>query len=106
MGKVLMFSTHVGFLLIAIILISSIKFSRASSLRSLPMADMSADDDEAEVEEERRMYDFNKLRRFLLTSNDEQRAAKREQQDFLKRELVNKLNFLFRKNLIKNFSFI
>jgi hypothetical protein len=34
------------------------------------------------------------LRRFLLTSNAEQRAARREQQEFNKRELVNRLYFL------------
>jgi len=97
MAKVLMLSTHIGFLLIAIILMSSIKFSRSSYVRGLPLEESSADGDEAEVEEERRMYDLNKLRRFLLTSNDEQRAAKREKQDFLKRELVNKLNFISKK---------
>ncbi len=90
MMKFVTLSTHIRFLLIAIVLMSMIKLSQTTSVGSRPMTDMSADDDDNSVEEERREYDFNKLRKFLLTSNAEERAAKREQQEFYKRELVNK----------------
>jgi len=82
---------------------STIKLPQVSSSRNLPMADMATDDDDSEVEEERRANDFNQLRRFLLTANAEERAAKREQQDFYKRELVNKLNIFVKKQLINFF---
>jgi hypothetical protein len=52
------------------------------------MADMAEDDDEINLEQERRSYDLNKLRHFLLTADAEERAAKREQQEFYKRELI------------------
>lgn len=103
MTKLLTLSTHIGFLLIVIILMSTIKLPQVSSSRNLPMADMATDDDDSEVEEERRANDFNQLRRFLLTANAEERAAKREQQDFYKRELVNKLNIFVKKQLINFF---
>ncbi len=92
--KFVTLSTHIRFLLIAIVLMSMIKLSRTTSVGSLPKTDMSADDEDNSVEEERREYDFNKLRNFLLKSNAEERAAKREQQEFYKRELVNKLNLI------------
>ncbi len=100
-----------GLLLIVIILLSTIKCSRTASIRNRPMIDMSDDNDndDAEVEEERRVYDLNKLRHFLLTSNAEQLAAKREQQELYKRELVNKLNFFLKKSIeifLFSFSYI
>jgi len=82
--------TQITILLIAIFLISTLEFSQAVSSENL-MADISSDDDSADVQEERRSSNFKKLRHFLLTSNAEQRAAKRDQQEFYKRQLVNKL---------------
>ncbi|CAF0759268.1 unnamed protein product [Adineta steineri] len=67
---------------------STMTYTRAASSDSLHMKDMTADDSDDDVQEQRRSYDYNKLRHFLLTSNAEQRAAKREQQDFVKRELI------------------
>lgn len=100
MTKFLSMFTHIGFLLIIIMLMSRIQTSQTASARSRPLVDTSSDDDNSEVEEDRRMYDLDQLRRFLLTANSEQRAAKREQQDFYKRELViylskNKFFFYF-----------
>lgn len=67
------------------------------------MREMSSDDsDEDDVQEERRTYDLNRLRHFLLTSNAEQLAAKREKQDFYKRELV-RTSFPFITHKIDNF---
>jgi hypothetical protein len=43
-----------------------------------------------EAKHQRRTYDINKLRHFLLTSNAEQRAAKRARENLLKRKLVRK----------------
>lgn len=40
----------------------------------------SEDDDSSD--EQRRAYELKKLRHFLLTANAQERAAKREQQDF------------------------
>ena len=86
--KFLAMSTPNRFLLFAIVLLSIMKISQASAAANL--AEMSSDDDSNDLQEERRAYDLKQLRHFLLTSNDEQRAAKREKQDFLKRQLVNK----------------
>ncbi len=85
------FFTRSSFLVILIILMSMLKSSRTTKSNNHPMAEMSADDDETNLEEERRSYDLNKLRRFLLTADAEERATKREQQEFYKRELVIKL---------------
>jgi hypothetical protein len=81
--------TNNGFLLMLIILMTILKLSRTTFSKSHPMADMAEDDDEINLEQERRSYDLNKLRHFLLTADAEERAAKREQQEFYKRELVN-----------------
>ncbi|CAF1414288.1 unnamed protein product [Adineta ricciae] len=69
---------------------SIINFSYASS-DNLAMREMSSDDsdDNDDVQEERRTYDLKRLRHFLLTANAEQLAAKREKQDFYKRELIH-----------------
>jgi len=100
MAKFSTLLTHLGILLIAIIFLTRIQISQSASFKNLPSADLFNDDDNSGVEEDRRMYDLNQLRRFLLTANAEQRAAKREQQDFYKRELVifflkKEINFLF-----------
>jgi hypothetical protein len=86
-------STPMGLLLIAIMLMSIMKLTRAAPSSGL-MADALANDDDTDVQEQRRSSYHDQLRRFLLTSNAEQRAARREQQEFNKRELVNRLYFL------------
>jgi hypothetical protein len=91
MTKFFTLPTQIGILLIGILLISILEFSQAVSSDNLLTADISSDDDSADLQEERRSYNLKKLRHFLLTSNAEQRAAKRDQQEFYKRELVNKL---------------
>jgi hypothetical protein len=60
---------------------------QAASIDSSDSEDISADE---ELQNQRRKEDFKQLRQFLLTSNAEQRAAKREKQDFYKRELVKR----------------
>ncbi|UJR35415.1 hypothetical protein I4U23_028172 [Adineta vaga] len=88
MTKFSLLSTNVNILLIVFVLVSIMNFSCASS-DNLAMREMSSDDNnDDDVQEERRNYDFNQLRHFLLTANAERRAAKREQQEFYKRELV------------------
>lgn len=58
------------------------------------------------MEYRRREADFKKLRHFLLTSNDDQRAARREKQLLYKRKLVKYMKtkrcFLF---FLNNFPF-
>lgn len=76
-------ATVQNYLLLTILLLSLMKYSQA-------LSEMASDENSADVEEERRNYDLENLRRYLLTSKAEERAAKREKQDFLKRELVNK----------------
>ena len=53
--------------------------------------DEQSENDESEnaIEDQRRAYDLDQLRYFLLTANAEQRAARRKEQDYNKRELVN-----------------
>ncbi|CAF1347183.1 unnamed protein product [Rotaria sp. Silwood1] len=101
MTKFLTFCTRIDFLLIAIVLMSMMELSRAvASSRNLPQTDMTVDDDDnSDAQEQQRIYDLNKLRRFLLTSNAEQRAAKRKQQAFVKQELIREyLQFLSEPN--------
>ncbi|CAF4488880.1 unnamed protein product [Rotaria sp. Silwood1] len=95
MTKFLTFCTRIDFLLIAVVLMSMMELSRAvAPSRNLPQTDMTVDDndndddDNSDVQEQQRIYDLNKLRHFLLTSNAEQRAARRKQQDFVKQELI------------------
>lgn len=57
---------------------------------SKTFADTSSDDVNESLDQQRREYDFNKLRRFLLTADADKRAERREQQNFYKRELVNR----------------
>jgi hypothetical protein len=91
MTKSLRLFTQSGLLLIVIIFILTIQLSRAVSADNMLMAD--DDDDDTDVQEQRRAMDLRRLRNYLLTSNAEERASKREQQEFHKRELVNKLSF-------------
>ncbi|CAF3379937.1 unnamed protein product [Rotaria sp. Silwood1] len=96
MTKFLTFCTRIDFLLIVVVLMSMMELSRAvAPSRNLPQTDMTVndndnddDDDNSDVQEQQRIYDLNKLRHFLLTSNAEQRAARRKQQDFVKQELI------------------
>jgi predicted nucleic acid-binding protein len=67
-----------------IVLISQIQLSQAASKDHF----INTDSNES-ADEQRRAYDLKQLRHFLLTSNAEQRAAKREQRNFLKRKLIN-----------------
>lgn len=71
------------------ILISNIGISQSKSFKNFELEDSDNDDDNSRVKEERRNYNLDQLRRFLLTANAEQRAAKREQQYLSKRELVS-----------------
>jgi hypothetical protein len=71
-----------------IVIVSSFRLSQAASKdRSLNT------DNSGSADEQLRAYELKKLRHFLLTSNTEQRAAKREKGEFLKRKLVRKTNF-------------
>jgi hypothetical protein len=74
--------------LFLIAFVSSFRLSQAASNDQLLNTD---NDDSAEAQ--RREYEVKKLRHFLLTSNAEQLAAKREQRNFLKRKLVRETNF-------------
>ena len=91
MTKFFTLFTPTHFLLVVIVLMTMFKSSRTTFSDKLSMSDMAADDNEVNLEEERRAYDYNQLRHFLLTANAEERALKREQQDFHKRQLVNRL---------------
>ncbi|CAF3850648.1 unnamed protein product [Rotaria sp. Silwood2] len=93
MMKFLKFCTRIDFLLIAIVLMSTIELSRAAApSRNLPhtdtIVDDSNDDDDSDIQEQQQIYDLNKLRHFLLTSNAEERAVRRKQQDFAKQTLI------------------
>lgn len=86
MSKFLTISKQILLVLCVIVLILSIEVVQATSIENF----IDSDD---QSHHERRIYDLNKLRRFLLTSNAEQRAAKREQANFLKQKLVSRFNF-------------
>jgi len=92
MSKFLTISKHILLSLLIIVFISSIELSQAASIDNLVGTDMigSAND---ETNYQRRINDLNKLRHFLLTSNAEQRAARRNKNNFSKRKLVSKFNF-------------
>jgi len=89
MSKSLTLSNQFILLLFVIALASSIRLSQAASQDTPFNTDMDFFSND-KVHQQRRTHDFNKLRHFLLTSNAEQRAAKREKQDFHKRQLVRK----------------
>ena len=88
MLKVLTSSKSTVLLLFVIALALLIGLLQATSIDSSDSEDISADE---ELQNERREEAFKQLRQFLLTSNPRQRAAKREKQDFYKRELVRRL---------------
>ena len=92
-------SKHIVLLLFIIALASSIRLSQALPQDNLRNTDMHVSSNN-EVHNQRRMYDPKKLRHFLLTSNAEQRAAKREKQDFHKRELVRRYDISLKKTSI------
>jgi hypothetical protein len=92
MLKSLTLSKQFVVLLFVIALASSIPSSQAASQDKSYNTDMDFFSND-EVHHQRRTHDFNKLRHFLLTSNAEQRAAKREKQDFNKRQLVRRYYF-------------
>ncbi|CAM4748927.1 unnamed protein product [Rotaria magnacalcarata] len=73
--------------LLIILFATSIKLSQAASMNKREQTDMVVSDDD-EVNHQRRTYDLEKLRRFLLTSNAEQRAAKLDKQNYYKRQWV------------------
>ncbi len=81
-----------------IVLISQIQLSQAASKDHF----INTDSNES-ADEQRRAYDLKQLRHFLLTSNAEQRAAKREQRNFLKRKLVRKTICQLKKNTFSIF---
>jgi hypothetical protein len=90
MSKFLTLSKQIGFLLIVFVLVSSIGLLQAAPKDSLEDTDSSSND---EIQNQRREDDFKELRQFLLTSNAEQRAEKREKQNFHKRELVSSIYY-------------
>ncbi len=87
MLKFLTSSKSTVLLLLVIAFALLIGLLQAASIDSSDSEDISADE---ELQNQRRKEDFKQLRQFLLTSNAEQRAAKREKQDFYKRELVKR----------------
>ncbi len=87
MLKFLTSSKSTVLLLLVIAFALLIGLLQAASIDSSDSEDISADE---ELQNQRRKEDFKQLRQFLLTSNAEQRAAKREKQDFYKRELVRR----------------
>jgi len=70
-------------ILLVIVLLSMINISKT-------FAETLSDEVNENLDQQRREYDFNKLRRFLLTADADKRAERREQQNFFKRELVNR----------------
>lgn len=94
MSKFLTSTQRMNFVLVFILLLSTMQLSQATRSQSFDATDLSADSDDADdnnsaMEEQQRPNDLrNRLRYFLLTSNAEQRAARRKQQDSLKQDLV------------------
>jgi hypothetical protein len=92
MPKFLTIFNQIVLSLLIIVFISSIELSEAASVDNLFNTDMigSAND---EAYYQRRINDLNKLRHYLLTSNAEQRNARRDKKNFSKRKLVRKFYF-------------
>ncbi|CAF0833761.1 unnamed protein product [Rotaria sordida] len=70
---------------------STMELAKAIPSRSLSQTDTAVNDDDndnSDIQEQQRIYDLNTLRHFLLTSNAEQRAARRKQQEVAKQELI------------------
>lgn len=76
-------------LLIILLLLTLFHSSQTTKSHRVSIDENSDEDNfENNLEDERRTYDLNRLRHFLLTANAEQREARRKEQDFYKRELV------------------
>lgn len=75
--------------LLIILLAISIESSQGFSINIPDQTDISNSNDET-LNNQRRSYDFTKLRNFLLTSSAEERAARRDKQNFYKRQWVSK----------------
>ncbi|CAF1542263.1 unnamed protein product [Adineta steineri] len=88
MFKSFILSNQIVLLFFIISLASLNRFSQATSIDNLRPSDIT-DLSSNEVDDQRRTYDYNQLRYFLLTSNAKQLAAKREQQTFHKRQLIH-----------------
>ncbi|CAF4555609.1 unnamed protein product [Rotaria sp. Silwood1] len=87
MPKFCVLSKHIIFFLFIIALALSIELSQAVPMNKLRTVDMAISNDDEEYHQ-RRIHDLNKLRHFLLTSNEEQRAARRDKQNFYKQQLI------------------
>ncbi|CAF3698474.1 unnamed protein product [Rotaria sordida] len=87
MPKFFILSKLITLFLFIIALELSIELSQAAPLNKRRTVDMDSPNDN-EVYQQRRMYDLNKLRYFLLTSNEAQRAARRTKQNLYKQQLV------------------
>ncbi|CAF1017330.1 unnamed protein product [Rotaria sordida] len=87
MPKFFILSKQITLFLFIIVLELSIELSQAAPLNKRRTVDMDSPNDN-EVYQQRRMYDLNKLRHFLLTSSEAQRAAKRTKQNLYKQQLV------------------
>jgi hypothetical protein len=87
-----MLSKLIILLLFAIVFMSSIELSQAALADNILDGDMIGSLND-KTYDQRRTNDLNKLRHFLLTSNAEQRAAKRDKGNFYRRKLVRKSNF-------------
>ena len=74
-------------LLLLIVLKLSIDLTQTGSMGELRLNDLAVANSDDEYQQ-RRDFDLKKLRHFLLTSNAEERAYRREQQAALKRDLV------------------
>lgn len=77
-------------LLIMFLLLTILQSSMTKNSNRISWEEDTSDDESGErAVHERPLDDFSQLRHFLLTANAEQRAARREEQEFHKRELVN-----------------
>jgi hypothetical protein len=79
---------HVVLLIVILIMKNSFDMTRMFAVGQ-PIDDNVDLADSYEIHRQQREYDLQNLRHFLLTSNDEQRANKRRQQDLSKREWVS-----------------
>ncbi|CAF4206947.1 unnamed protein product [Rotaria sp. Silwood2] len=87
MPKFFILSKQIIIFLFIIALALSIELSQAIPMNKIRAADMAISNYD-EVYHQRRIYDLNQLRHFLLTSNEEQRAARRDKQNFYKQQLI------------------
>jgi hypothetical protein len=92
-------SKRIALLLLTLAIVISVNLSPVVSAINQSAEDSNESPDN-EVNQERRTNGLDKLRYFLLTSNPKERAAKREQQNSYKRELVRIRFFKIKKNLV------